>query len=96
MVDKNVFIDSCKQVVEKSEALHQAAGAAGGAVKDLSLQPGETCKIMRDLGMRYRKVHHIALSANSQRSMVLRQLWAIKLLEHNLMSTVLLNLDETW
>ena len=51
---------------------------------------------MKDMGMKFRKVHHIALSANSQRSLVLRQKWAIALLRHDLTKTVILNLDETW
>jgi len=41
-------------------------------------------KIMNDIGMRYRKVNHIAMSANSQRSLVLRQQWAVTLLKQNL------------
>ena len=38
---------------------------------------------MLELGLRYRKVKHIAMSANSERSLVLRQKWVIKLLEQN-------------
>lgn len=46
--------------------------------------------------MKYRRVQHIALSANSQRSLVLRQQWAVKLLEQDLDNICICNLDETW
>ena len=46
--------------------------------------------------MRYRKVTQIAMSANSERSLVLRQQWVITLLDQNLTGKVILNLDETW
>ena len=46
--------------------------------------------------MRYRKVHQIALSANSERSLVLRQQWALRLFRQDLSEIVILNLDETW
>ena len=51
---------------------------------------------MKDLGYKFRKVNHIAMSANSERSLVLRQQWAITLLKENPSKKVLLNLDETW
>ena len=47
----------------------------------LVIKEHEACKIMRELGMRFVKVQHIALSANSERSLVLRQQWAIKLIQ---------------
>ena len=62
----------------------------------LKIKEHEACKIMRGLGMRFVKVHHIALSANSERSLVLRQQWAIKLLQQDLMNKTLYSLDETW
>ena len=40
----------------------------------------ETRHIMKDLGYKFRKVNHIAMSANSERSLVLRQQWAVTLL----------------
>ena len=74
---KDVFIDSCRMVIKKIEE-----DQAGEADADrLLIKEQEACKIMRGLGMRYVKVQHIALSANSERSLVLRQQWAIKLIQ---------------
>lgn len=40
------------------------------------------CKVFRnDLGMKYKKVKKIAFQGNSERSLVLRQQFSIKLLE---------------
>ena len=61
-----------------------------------SLKETEVRKIMKDKGMSFKKVNQIALSANSQRSLVLRQKWALKLLAQGPSKKVLLNLDETW
>ena len=69
---------------------------SSGNQGNIEIKESEACKIMRDLGMRYRKVQHIALSANSQRSLVLRQQWAVKLLHQDLESTIICNLDESW
>ena len=49
---------------------------------------------MKDLGFKYRKVNHIAMSANSERSLVLRQQWAITLLKQKPENKILINLDE--
>ena len=61
MNEKDIFIDSCKsvgEVVNKSN-VH-------------ILKPYEIREIMKDLGYKYKKVNHIAMSANSERSLVLR------------------------
>ena len=62
MNEKDVFIDSCKSVGEvvNQNNVHVC-------------KPKEIRKIMKDLGYKYRKVNHIAMSANSERSLVLRQ-----------------------
>ena len=85
MADKDEFIDSCQFVMNRvnENSVHEHA-------------PHEIRKCMKDLGFKYRKVNHIAMSANSERSLVLRQKWAIALLKQKPQSKVLLNLDETW
>ena len=62
MTDRNEFIDSCDTVmaiVNKDFALECARH--------------EVRKIMKELGYKYKKVKHIAMTANSERSKVLRQ-----------------------
>jgi hypothetical protein len=49
-----------------------------------------------ELQMRYRKVKAVALHENSVRNLVLRQRWAMKLLELAPLRTRLVNIDETW
>ena len=53
-------------------------------------------KVMKDLDFRYRKVKHIANSANSNTSKILRQHWALAFLQSDRENRVFLNLDETW
>ena len=65
MIKENAFIDSSKMVANKVEELH----GADESVKNTELLAR---KVMKDMRMRYRKVTHIAMSANSQRSLVLR------------------------
>ena len=50
---------------------------------------------MRALGMRYRKVTHIPMQGNSERSLVLRQQWALAFFQLP-RNTRLICLDETW
>ena len=82
--DEDQFIDSVSFVKKK---LKDEAG--------LDMKAWRICKVMNDLGMRYRKVKHIPLQGNTDRSLVLRQQWAQKLfqLPH---VTRLICLDETW
>ena len=74
MRDNDVFIDSCKMVTKEV----QKKCFQRGNPYQFGITEQQACKIMRELGMRYKKVQHIALSANSERSLVLRQQWAIK------------------
>ena len=56
----------------------------------------EVRNVMTQMGMRYKKVIHIPLKANSERNLVLRQQWALKyldILQHN---KIVLTIDETW
>ena len=68
MVKDNEFIDSCKAVLKKVKSDLKPSAEASG----MSISEAETRLVMRDMGMKYRKVKHIAMSANSQRSLVLR------------------------
>ena len=72
MVDRNEFIDSCDSV---TKLVNQNF--------ELECARTEVRKIMKELGYKYKKVKHIAMTANSERSMVLRQQWAITLLKQD-------------
>ena len=61
MNEKDIFIDSCKSV---GEIINQNNVHV--------FKPYEIREIMKDLGYKYKKVNHIAMSANSERSLVLR------------------------
>ena len=85
LVNQNSFIDSCKQVKDIVNEQNE-----------IQVSEEEARKCMRDIGMRYKKVKHIAMTANSDRSLVLRQKWALEFLKQNHASKVWLNIDETW
>ena len=89
LIDEDVFIDSTKMVVEKVRE-------QDSPVEAVSVTENQAREVMKDMKMKYRKVNHIAMSANSQRSLVLRQQWAVTLLRQNPINKVLLNLDESW
>ena len=89
LIDEDVFIDSTKMVVEKVRE-------QDSPVEAISVTENQAREVMKDMKMKYRKVNHIAMSANSQRSLVLRQQWAVTLLRQNPINKVLLNLDESW
>ena len=62
MVKQDEFIDSVKTVARRIE---EEYGPDDITETDIR-------KVMKQMNMRYRKVNHIAMSANSQRSMILR------------------------
>ena len=51
---------------------------------------------MKKLRIVYRKVKQIAVQANSERCLVLRQRWAISFLELDHKNKNIINIDETW
>ena len=46
--------------------------------------------------MKYRKLNKIPMQGNSERSLVLRQQWALAFLRQDLSQKIVLNVDETW
>ena len=52
--------------------------------------------MVEDVGLRWRKVKEISLNENSVRNLVLRQRFAMALLEAAQSKTRLINIDETW
>ena len=61
MAKNHEFIDSCETVMEKFKENEVQ-----------KVHPSFIRKVMLDIGFKYKKVNQIALSANSERSMVLR------------------------
>ena len=49
-----------------------------------------------EMGMKYRKVLPVAYTANSVRNRILRQQFALKYLEIDFSSKVVINCDESW
>ena len=64
MADRNEFIDSCESVTEIINK--NSVSTVHGITRH------EVRKIMKDLGFKFKKVKHIAMTANSERSIVLR------------------------
>jgi hypothetical protein len=60
-------------------------------------KPYLIARIMReDLGLRWRKVKDVSLNENSVKNLVLRQRFAMKLLEAVKTKTRIINIDESW
>ena len=58
MIDQNEFIDSTKMIVEKVRDNHSQDAA-------INISESKARKVMTGMNMKYRKVNHIAMSANS-------------------------------
>ena len=98
LVAQDGFIDSCKMVLDKVRTVSSKPNTDSEFRKLVleDLTEWEVQTVMKDKGLRYKKVAQIAMSANSERSLVLRQQWALKMLQQNPKNKVLINLDETW
>ena len=82
----NVFVDSAGSVRKVLEDALE--------VKATELEIRETMK--RVLGMRYRKVLPVSIHGNSERNLVLRQQYALRLIRLLKDGKTILNVDETW
>ena len=76
MIDSNEFIDSCKTVTAKVQQLDDRDflsqigdmpqdAARSSVIDNIMIKDLDTSKIMKEMGMKYRKVNQIAMSANS-------------------------------
>ena len=80
------FVDSVELVTKKLIADNQ-----------LVCKESEVKSVMRkELGMKFKKVKAISLTANSERNLILRQQFALAFLRLNLREKVIINIDETW
>ena len=64
-------------------------------VKQIKSTVHEVRLIMKHMGMKYRKVVHIPLKANSERNLILRQQWALKYIDAVQHPRVVVTIDET-
>ena len=86
MNQKDAFLDSIssvKQELEKSHGLE----AKRKDIRDV---------MVNGLGMSYRKITSISIYANSNRNLVCRQRFAMKLIELMSDGKRILNIDQTW
>ena len=51
---------------------------------------------MLSMGLKYKKIKNISWQGNSEKSLVLRQQFAIKFLEIDHKNVIIINVDETW
>ena len=85
MNDRDHFIDSTHSIVS---GIRDRLGVIATDT--------EVRGVLRQMGMKYKKVVHIPLKANSERNLVLRQQWALKYFSMLGHQKVVLAIDETW
>ena len=85
LILEDAFIDSCHQVVDQVNL-----------ESSILVKEYEVRKVMNQKGMRYKKIKHVPLTANTEKNMILRQRWAMAVLDKDHKSKVYLNIDETW
>ena len=86
MCDQGVFIDSINALRLKLNQEHSRSFKRYHVLQT----------VRKDLGMRYRKVKPICLTANSRQNLIMRQQFALAFLKIDLSKKIILNVDETW
>ena len=86
LIEEDAFIDSCHAVISVLEEEQTA----------LTFTEAEVRRVMTEKGMKYRKVKHVPLGANTDRNMILRQRWVMAVINKDHKFRVYLNIDETW
>ena len=85
LIEEDAFLDSCEKVVESVQAGYE-----------MEVNKDDARKVMLAKGMKYRKINHVPISANTDRNLVLRQRWAMTVIDRDYKDKVYLNIDETW
>ena len=98
LITQDAFIDSCDQVLEKIYASDERAKMLikRNRRERFLIMRTDVNKVMRQMGLRYRKIVHIANTANSTTGKILRQQWALRFLDRYSKDRVYLNIDETF
>ena len=86
MNEANVVIDS---VARLTKALQEDHG--------IKAEYSDVRAVLRDdLHMRYRKINAVSVHANSVRSLVMRQQFALEFMKQWQKGKIIINVDETW
>lgn len=93
------IVTAVQRLVDRHEIIDSAASVAARLKEQdqIVARPELVRRVMHeDLGLRWRKVKEVSLHENSARNLVLRQRFAMALLEAAQAKTRLINIDETW
>ena len=63
---------------------------------DLNVTSSFVLEQMYEIGLKYRKIKHISMQGNSEKSLVLKQRWALEFLRLDFKAKNVINIDETW
>ena len=85
MLEEETFIDNVQQVRNEVQRRHQ-----------LEVSVEYVRQQFKAMNIKYMKVKQVAPQANSDRSLVLRQRWAMNFLEQDWRHKNVVNIDETW
>jgi len=103
MEHQQLMHDNIKEVtlgmIEQDAVIDKAEMVAINVKRDYDFKPSN--KLVRqvfrqDLGMKYQKLKKLAYQGNSERSLILRQQFSMKMLELLEQGKRILNIDETW
>ena len=84
--EENHFIDSVEAVQRKLKS-----------ERNISVKQKKIANIMkRDLNMSYRKIQTVTVRTNSEKNLVIRQQFALKLIEVLQSGKRVINVDQTW
>ena len=85
LLDEDTYIDNVQTVVDQlKERL------------EMDVKVEYVRKQMKDMRLSFMKVKHINVGANTDRSLVLRQRWALQFLSMDWRHKNVINVDETW
>ena len=85
MLDEETFIENVQQVIDEVQSRYLLKVAAPYVREQFKL-----------MNIKWKRVKHIAVQGNSERSLVLRQRWAVSFLEMSWKHKNVINIDETW
>ena len=85
LLEEDAFISSAQIVVDEVKER-----------VDLEVKVAYVTKQMHAMGLKYMKAKHISMQGNSERSLVLRQQWALRFFELDFKAINIINVDETW
>ena len=85
MLEDGQLIQTVQQVVDKIDEC-----------SDVQLKHSFVRQQMLSMGLKYKKIKNISWQGNSEKSLVLRQQFAIRFLDIDHKNVIVINVDETW